>query len=150
MKNDLLIGAMIGFCIFGLFTLSFATPMEDEAVEAYKSIFQKKSACSNYDEFEKLGREVGTKENLKQLDSPQGQEEQKNLSQEYKENMFKMMKASSFDISELEIKDVNTQGDIVTIIYGRKGHPEYSGKVTLTKEDGVWKMIKDEDYVKAQ
>ncbi len=143
MKNNLLIGAIIGFCVFGLFTLSFATPMEDEAVGVFKSIFQKKNACSNYDEFEKLNREIGTKENLKQLDSPEEQEQMKNLPQGFNENMFKMMKSSFFDISELEIKDVTTQGDIVTINYGRKGHPGFSGKVTLIKEDGVWKMIKD-------
>ena len=143
MKNNLLIGAIISFCVFGLFILSSATPMEDEAVGAFKSIFQKKNACSNYDEFEKLNREIGTKENLRQLDSPEGQEQTKNLTQEFKENMFKMLKSSFFDISELEIKDVTTQGDIVTINYGRKGHPGFSGKVTLTKEDGAWKMIKD-------
>ena len=148
MKNNLLIGAIISFCVFGLFTLSSATPAEDKAVEAYKSIFQKRNACSNYDEFEKLNREVGTKENLKQLDSPKGQEKEKNLTQEFKENMFKMMKSSSFDISELDIIDVTTQGDIVTINYGRKGHPGFSGEVTLTKEDGVWKMIKD--FIKGQ
>jgi hypothetical protein len=145
MKNNFLIESIIGFCVFGLFTLSFATPMEDEAVEAYKSIFQKKNACSNYDEVINLNRAIGTKENLEKLDSPEGQQELKNLTQEFKDNMFKMMKSSYFDISELEIKNVNTQGEVVTIIYGRKGHLDFSGKVTLTKEEGVWKMIKDSE-----
>jgi uncharacterized protein YdcH (DUF465 family) len=148
MKNNLLIGAIISFCVFGLFTLSSATPMEDEAVEAYKVIFQKKNACFNYDEVVKLNREIGTKENLKKLDSPEEQEQMKNLTQEYKDNMFEMLRSSFFDISELEIKNVITQGDIVTINYGRKGHPGFSGEVTLTKEDGVWKMIKD--FIKGQ
>jgi len=117
--------------------------MEDEAVGAYKVIFQKKKACSNYDEVVKLNREIGTKENLKKLDSPEEQKKMKDLSQEYKNNMFEMLKSTFFDISELEIKNVNTKGDIVTINYGRKGHPDFSGEATLTKEDGVWKMIKD-------
>ena len=64
MKNNLTIGAIIGFCVFGLFTLSSATPMEDEAVGAFKSIFQKKNACSNYDEVVNLNREIGTKKIL--------------------------------------------------------------------------------------
>jgi hypothetical protein len=120
-----------------------ATPAEEEAVEAYRSFLQRRNACSNYDEFEKLSRKIWTKEKLRQLDSPEGRAQQKELTREFKENMFKMMKAASFDVSELEIKDVSTQGDIVTINYGRKGHPKLSGEATLTKEGGAWKIIKD-------
>lgn len=120
------------------------TPSENEISGIFKSYWEKKNACTNFDEFKELTKEYGTKDMLSKLSSP----ETANLNPVLKDQMFTFMKSTFFDLSEVENMKIKTGADTAVIEYDRKGHPEFKGTFTLVKEDGAWKLKEDGQKVR--
>ena len=126
---------LVAFFISGR-AVCFAGPADDQVVAFFKFLLKKNNACKNYDEYERFSRRYSTKEMLEKMNSPQAAQ----MPQEFKENVFSLVKQSFFDPAELEIKKVDVTGQKAVIAFGRQGHPGLKGRAIFLKEDGHWKV----------
>ncbi|MCX5714912.1 MAG: hypothetical protein NT033_08995 [Candidatus Omnitrophica bacterium] len=132
----LLLGFMLVACCLGK---SFSSPLEDEVTNIYKSYLREKNACATYDDYERVNQKYASLGKLARMKLPK----MRNTPDALKASIFSVIQATSFGVSELEVKKIDIRDGAATVLYARTGHPELTGEASLVKEDGSWKIDSD-------